>query len=184
MVRFGWCPDTSWASQVGPGIKNMPANAQGERNAGLILGLERSPGGGNDNPLQYSCLENPMDKGAWWATAHGVTKNRILLRQLSTHALTPHSALFIFHPCFLFTQVFDPVSVYALWRTRISKVNKSGILRIWFLDDSFSLASFRMEFLQVSYSGSWAFLDHFLLVWVCFLKYLIDLWPTCFISCF
>ena len=38
--------------------------------------LERSPGGGHGNPLQYSCLENPMDRGAWWATVHGVTKSR------------------------------------------------------------------------------------------------------------
>ena len=43
-------------------------------NSGLIPGLGRSPGEGNGNPLQYSCLENPMDRGAWWATAHGVTR--------------------------------------------------------------------------------------------------------------
>ena len=42
---------------------------------GLIPGLGRSPGEGNDNPLWYSCLENPMDRGAWWATDHGVTKS-------------------------------------------------------------------------------------------------------------
>ena len=45
-------------------VMNLPANASG-----------RSPGTGNDNPIQYSYLENPMDKGAWWATVHGVTKN-------------------------------------------------------------------------------------------------------------
>ena len=43
--------------------------------AGLIPGLERSPGGGHGNPLQYSCLENPMDRGAWQATVHGVTES-------------------------------------------------------------------------------------------------------------
>ena len=43
---------------------------------GLIPGLGRSPGEGNDNPLQYSCLENQMDKGAWWATVHGVARVR------------------------------------------------------------------------------------------------------------
>ena len=53
-------------------IKNPPANA---RDAGLIPGWGRSPGGGNDNPLQYSCLGNPMDRGAWWATVHGVTES-------------------------------------------------------------------------------------------------------------
>ena len=53
-------------------IKNPPANA---RDAGLIPGWGRSPGGGNDNSLQYSCLGNPMDRGAWWATVHGVTES-------------------------------------------------------------------------------------------------------------
>ena len=48
----------------------------------------RSSGGGNGNPLQYSCLENPMDRGAWWATVHEVTKSRTRLKQCSTHALT------------------------------------------------------------------------------------------------
>ena len=52
-------------------IKNPPANAG---YAGLISGLERSPGGGNGNPLQCSCLKNPMDRGAWKVTIHGVTK--------------------------------------------------------------------------------------------------------------
>ena len=49
-------------------VKNPPANAGDIRDAGLIPGLGRSPGGGNGNPLQYSCLENPMDRGAWRAT--------------------------------------------------------------------------------------------------------------------
>ena len=51
-------------------IKNLPVNAG---DAGSILGLGGFTGEGNDNPLQYSCLENPMDRGAWWATVHGVT---------------------------------------------------------------------------------------------------------------
>ena len=46
---------------------------------GSILGLGRSTGGGHGNPLQYSCLENPMDRGAWWATVHGVTKSQTRL---------------------------------------------------------------------------------------------------------
>ena len=49
------------------------------RHLGSIPGWERSPGGGNSNPLQYSSLENPMDRGAWWATVHGVTKNQTQL---------------------------------------------------------------------------------------------------------
>ena len=51
---------------------------------GLISGLERSPGGGNGNLLQYSCLENPMDRGAWWATMNGIAKSQTQLNWLST----------------------------------------------------------------------------------------------------
>ena len=51
-------------------VKNPPANAGGTGDAGLILGSGRSPGGGNGNPVQYSCLENPMDRGAWRATVN------------------------------------------------------------------------------------------------------------------
>ena len=54
-------------------VKDLPANA---RDAGLIPELGRSPGGGNSNPLQYSCQENPMDRGAWWAIVHGVAKSQ------------------------------------------------------------------------------------------------------------
>ena len=54
---------------------NMSTNAGDIRDAGLIPESGRSPGGGNGNPLQYSCLENPMDRGTWWAMAHRVTKS-------------------------------------------------------------------------------------------------------------
>ena len=54
-------------------VKNPPANA---REASSITGLGRSPGEGNGNPLQYSCLGNPMDRGAWWATVQGVKRVR------------------------------------------------------------------------------------------------------------
>ena len=53
-------------------LKNPPANAGDAGDVGLILGSGTFPGGGNGNPLQYSCLENPMDGGAWRATLHGV----------------------------------------------------------------------------------------------------------------
>ena len=55
--------------------KNPPANAEDTGDGGLILGWERSPQGGNDNPLQYSCLENSMDRGATWTTVHRVAKS-------------------------------------------------------------------------------------------------------------
>ena len=56
-------------------VKNLPANAGDRRDMGSIPGWGRSPGVGNDNPLQYSCLENFMDRGAWWATVHGVAES-------------------------------------------------------------------------------------------------------------
>ena len=58
-------------------VKNLPANARDARDTVLIPGPGRSPGEGNDNPFHYSCLENSMDRGAWWATiVHGVTRVR------------------------------------------------------------------------------------------------------------
>ena len=62
-------------SQVPVVVKNSPAHAGDTRDVGLIPVLGRSPGGGHDNPLRYSCLENPMDRGAWWAIVHRVKKS-------------------------------------------------------------------------------------------------------------
>ena len=62
-----------------PGGSEVKASACNAGDLGLIPGLGRSPGEGNGNPLQYSCLENPMDGGAWWATIHGVAKSRTRL---------------------------------------------------------------------------------------------------------
>ena len=62
-----------------PVVKNQPAKAGDVKDAGSIPGLGRSPGGENGHPLQYSCLENPMDGGAWWAAVNGVAKSRIRL---------------------------------------------------------------------------------------------------------
>ena len=58
-------------------VKNLPANAGDTGNVDSTPGLGRSPGGGNGNSLQYSCLESPMDRGAWQATARRVTQNQI-----------------------------------------------------------------------------------------------------------
>ena len=72
-------------SQVPLVVRNLPANAEDVRDAGSILGSGRSPGGGHGNPLQYSCLENPMDRGAWWATVHGVANSRTWLSDWHFH---------------------------------------------------------------------------------------------------
>ena len=58
-----------------PGSSDGKESTCNAGDLGLIPGLGRSPGDGNDNPLQYSCLENPMDRGDWWATDHGVAKS-------------------------------------------------------------------------------------------------------------
>ena len=59
-----------------PGSSGSKESASNIGGSGLILGLGRSLGEGNGNPLQYSCLENSMDRGAWWATVHGVSKSQ------------------------------------------------------------------------------------------------------------
>ena len=61
-------------------VKNLHANAGDIRDTDLIPELERSPGGGHGNPLQYSCLENPMDRGAWWITVCRITKSQLILK--------------------------------------------------------------------------------------------------------
>ena len=76
------------ASQFALVVKSLSASAGDLRNTDLIPGSGRSPGGEHGNPIQYSCLENPMDRGAWWATVHGVAKNQIQPNFLSTEALT------------------------------------------------------------------------------------------------
>ena len=66
-------------------VKNSPAHAGDIRGSGLIPGSGGSPGGGHDNPLQYSSLENPMDRGAWGITVHTVTESLTWLKQLGMH---------------------------------------------------------------------------------------------------
>ena len=73
-------------------VKKPPANAGDVKGKGSIPGSGRSPGGGHSNPLQHSCLENARDRGAWWATVHGVTKSGT---QLSDYA--EHPVFYNFH---------------------------------------------------------------------------------------
>ena len=73
------------ASQVAPLVKNLPANARDARDSGLIPGSGKSSGGWTGKLLQYSCLENPMDRGAWQATVHRITKNQTRLKWFNTY---------------------------------------------------------------------------------------------------
>ena len=80
------------ASQAVLVVKNPPASAGDVRGSGSIPGSGRSPGEGHDNPLQDSCLENPMDRGAWWAMVHEVAKSQARLKQFSTQASNQNSS--------------------------------------------------------------------------------------------
>ena len=83
--HFRVVPCNPRASQGVLVVKNLPVNAADIRNWGSIPGLGRSPGGGHGNPLQYTCLENPMDRGAWQAMVHRVAKSWTWLKQLNTY---------------------------------------------------------------------------------------------------
>ena len=82
-VAKGWTQLSNFHSfihsQVVQVVKNQPANAEDIRNAALIPRSGRSLGEGNGKPLQYSCLENPIDRGSWWAIVHGVTRSQTWL---------------------------------------------------------------------------------------------------------
>ena len=71
-------------------VKNPPANAGDARDVGSIAGLGSSPGEGNGNPLQYSCLGNPMDRGAWRATVHRVAREFDTTERLNSETEQPH----------------------------------------------------------------------------------------------
>ena len=64
-------------------VKDLPASAGDVTDVCSVPGLGRSPGGRNENPLQFSCLEKPMDRGAWWATIHDVAESQAQLKRLS-----------------------------------------------------------------------------------------------------
>ena len=73
-LKILWTEDPNGLVLV---VKSPPANAGDIRDSGWISGLGESPGGGHGNPLQYFCLENPMDRGTWWTTIHMITKSEI-----------------------------------------------------------------------------------------------------------
>ena len=85
----------------GTSSKEPPANAGDLRHAGSIPGWGRCPEGGHSNPLQYSCLENPMDRGTWWATVHRVSKSQTWLKWLSMHRMRQTTKYQVFFHIFL-----------------------------------------------------------------------------------
>ena len=96
LATLGVWQDLRWralktASQVALVVKNLPADEGDVRDSGSIPGSGRSLGGGKGNPLQYSCLENPMDRGTQRATVHRVAKSQTPLKQLSTDACLVNS---------------------------------------------------------------------------------------------
>ena len=95
-------------------IKNPPANARDIRDVGSIPALGRSPGGEHGNPPQYSCLENPTDRGAWWATVYRVAKSQMQLKQLSTHYLLYRISVHLVIPFF-----FIIISILSAFPSRL-----------------------------------------------------------------
>ena len=84
--------------------KESTCNAGDTEDAGLIPGSGRSPGGGHSNPVQYSCLENPIDRGAWRTTIHGVAKSWLQLKGLSTHTHTLYIYIYIY--IYIYTHMY------------------------------------------------------------------------------
>ena len=102
---------------------------QGRRkDMGSISGSGRSPGGGNGNPLQCSCLENSKDRGAWWATVYGVTKRRTQLKQLSTHTHVTLGVVCLYH---CFDNIFPIVSSVFFWHTYLLELRLLGFIFCW-----------------------------------------------------
>ena len=99
VIHFKYSSIFSGASQVVLVVKNPPTKAGDPRDAGLISTLRRSHGGGNGSPLQYSCLENPIDRGAWRATVQRVTQSQTQLKWLgnSSSFLWNHSDVKAMH---------------------------------------------------------------------------------------
>ena len=112
------------ASQMALVVKNLPANAGDIRDLGSIPGSGRSPGGGHGNPLQYSCLENPMDRGAWWFAVHRVEHDWSNLPH--THLLHSHIVTALHNKEVSFREVkwqnWDQEEIFSLWTCPLSSL--------------------------------------------------------------
>ena len=106
---YNYFPDWGSPTPVAQLVKNPPASAGDTRDAGSIPGSGRSPGEGNSNPLLSSCLENSMDRGAWWATIHGVAKSRTWMSMHAGRQASGGYGTWLFCSCSL-----DPVFLWLL----------------------------------------------------------------------
>ena len=155
-------PISSWhmlgrGSQVALVVKNLPANAGDVRDAGSIPGWGRSPGVGNGNPLQYSCLENLTDRGAWWATIHRVAKSQTWLKWLSTQ----HTQLSHF-----------PVTFLSLWTILLTVPTQFHVIPLlFFLTTCSSLCPWPTYFKNPTSSVTFLVLS---MLWLAFQM----LWPA------
>ena len=100
------------ASQVTLVVKNLPANSGDIRDSGSIPESGRSSGGGNGNRLQYSCLENPMDRGAWRATVHGVTRSQIWLSDWPLRPTCEYTYIHIY--MYIYIYIYTHTHTYIL----------------------------------------------------------------------
>ena len=117
-------------------VKNPPANAGDLRDAGSIPGSWRSPGVGHGNSLQYSCLERPMDRGAWWATACSITKSQRWLKWLSTHAYIYNIYIYIYMYIYsLIYSLYLSLGIgwcnYGGWEVQIKRANDILPDQVW-----------------------------------------------------
>ena len=133
---FEFSVDRNWGFPGGSVVKNPPASAG---NVDSIPGLGRSPRVGNGSPLQYSHLENPMDRGSWWATFHGIAKSLTQLKRLNMH--THQYILFLLLTnwgssviCFFFWLLF---LAFLIGLTNHSKVEKKDYL--WHLGGVYNI---------------------------------------------
>ena len=104
------------ASKVALVVKNLPDNAWGVSDVGSIPGLRRFPRGGNGNPFQYSCLENRMERGAWWATVHGAAKSQAQLSDLAQSTYTHFFFNWVFVCLFVCFCYWAAWGVCIFWR--------------------------------------------------------------------
>ena len=145
-------------------VKNLPANAGDVKDTGSIPVLGRSPGGGHGNPLQYSCLENPMNRGAWWAAVYKITKNQTQLKQLSMQHVQCH----IYFLCFLFLWYQFSVLFLYFWFDLFD-----------FFLDKFDLRYISFIYLSKEWALNWCF-QGFLSLFMTFL--ILNLGCCCFSS--